>query len=54
MLNGVGVGKHEVEDLPSRPGANTYGHTKEGAYMCEADATAEGDHLRRTASAEAA
>ncbi len=28
-------------------GANTYGHTKEGAYMCEADATAEGDRLSR-------
>ena len=24
-------------------GSNTYGHTKKGAYMCEADATAEGD-----------
>ncbi len=24
-------------------GSNTYGHTKEGAYMCESDATAEGD-----------
>ena len=28
-------------------GANTYGHTKEGAYMCEADATAEGDRLSK-------
>ena len=26
-----------------RAGANTYGHTKEGAYMCESDATVEGD-----------
>ncbi len=24
-------------------GSKTYGHTKEGAYMCESDATAEGD-----------
>ncbi len=24
-------------------GSNTYGHTKEGAYMCETDASAEGD-----------
>ena len=24
-------------------GSNTYGHTKVGAYMCESDATAEGD-----------
>ena len=28
-------------------GANTYGHTKEGAYMCETDATAEGDRLSK-------
>ena len=28
-------------------GANTYGHTKEGAYMCESDATAEGDRLSK-------
>ena len=28
-------------------GANTYGHTKVGAYMCEADATAEGDKPSR-------
>ena len=28
-------------------GSNTYGHTKEGAYMCEADATAEGDRLSK-------
>ena len=26
-------------------GANTYGHTKEGAYMCEGDAKAEGDRV---------
>ena len=26
-----------------RAGSNTYGHTKVGAYMCESDATAEGD-----------
>ena len=30
-----------------RPGANTYGHTKEGAYMCESDATAEGDRISK-------
>ena len=28
-------------------GANAYGHTKEGAYMCEVDATAEGDRLSK-------
>ena len=28
-------------------GSNTYGHTKEGAYMCEADATAAGDRLSK-------
>ena len=28
-------------------GANTYGHTKEGAYMCETDATAEGDRISK-------
>ena len=28
-------------------GTNTFGHTKEGAYMCEADATAEGDRLSK-------
>jgi hypothetical protein len=28
-------------------GANTYGHTKEGAYMCESDATSEGDRASR-------
>ncbi len=28
-------------------GSNTYGHTKVGAYMCEADATAEGDRASR-------
>ena len=28
-------------------GSNTYGHTKVGAYMCEADATAEGDKASR-------
>ncbi len=27
-----------------KAGSNTYGHTKVGAYMCESDATAEGDH----------
>ena len=27
--------------------ANTYGHTKEGAYMCETDATAEGDRASK-------
>ena len=26
-----------------KAGSNTYGHTKVGAYMCESDATAEGD-----------
>ena len=31
-------------------GANTYGHTKEGAYMCENDATAEGDRLSKNAT----
>ena len=28
-------------------GTNTYGHTKEGAYMCEADATAESDRVSK-------
>ena len=30
-----------------RVGTNTYGHTKEGAYVCENDATAEGDRISR-------
>ena len=30
-----------------KAGSNTYGHTKEGAYMCESDATAEGDRFSK-------
>ena len=29
-------------------GTHNYGHTKEGAYMCEADARAAGDRAART------
>ena len=29
-------------------GTHNYGHTKEGAYMCEADAKAAGDRAART------
>ena len=31
-------------------GTHNYGHTKEGAYMCEADAKAAGDRAARTIS----
>lgn len=30
-----------------KAGSNTYGHTKEGAYMCQSDADAEGDRASR-------
>ena len=36
-----------LKHLHPAAGSNTYGHTKEGAYMCEADATAEGDRLSK-------
>ena len=36
------LGQHQVEHIPLRR-PREYGTTKQGAYMCEADANAAGD-----------